>query len=1257
MNTSSIFPICYDPIQEMQFKGLHWIEASAGTGKTYTLSSLMVRIFLKDYLPNQVIATTFTRAAAAELKSRIRARLQETKQYFDACLDLSQPEILKKIEQEQDPLLKHVLQEHHLKVDYASSRLQLVIAQLDELFVGTLDSFSQKMLREFAFESGKIERADITDQASVYTEQLVHDVLREWIQAQPQHVVDYMLLCGRLKSATEYVGLVGTSLNFASAKIQGIEQVQLEVQDLEVALQHLATIDLTQIEELKEYYDGQYSFNFSHYVAGSDKKKLHPLFTVTLPKLIEMLQHNPLEQYFNLHLSDGFNEVLGLYLTSEGKPRSAIFNKAKAPCTPDVQDAFFDHPVIRKIKAVADAKLQFESQIDLVDTNLKFYLVQQVKQRLPQLLQQKGETTFAQQIRTLAEALHGERGQRFAQFVHTRYPLILVDEFQDTNQDQDDMLSQIWRNPKWYARGCMIMVGDPKQAIYGFRGGDMLTYNNARDDVLKKQGRIYSLRQNHRSVKELVSVVDELFQRHTNFGEQVTYHPVIAGSRPHPALIDRQQANPAPLRWITVAHDQDESIQIAWKIRDLLNQGISGELYFDHPTGKLALQADDIAILSTSHKLLDQVQYELERIGIRVNRSSKRSVFRGFLAQDVAAILTAILHPFDEAKVKRALLTRLLGYNLQQLIELEQQGLGQFIYDFDCIREMWVNKGFLTAWSYCLNLFKVWENLVAKQSFDNERHVVNLRHLTELLSRQSERHQGAYMLYYWYLQQVESPGERDWEVERKLSNAAGVKLMTIHQSKGLEFKVVFLMSADRPPKPDKSALVFATQEEQGIEQRVIAIKHKDMDATATQQHRERRLAELNRLWYVALTRASYRVYAMLKQPEPPKEDVKSKKPSAPKADGLNVWRLKASVCSQTQQIAAQFSTEEAPMLNLPQALELQQIQDVVIEAADFPVRRFYPRTKTSFSGLAQHLPSTSPRDSLVVMAEAQAAAADEINQEPVEAIELAQPIAWIKANFQRGTQAGSFLHKLFEYIDFQASRDRIADEVKRRFHNDKEFNSDMLLADLVAKLHQADVQNMAQEAEVFELMTDWLMQVLHTPLHQDFCLSALAVDGYLSEFPFYLAMADQRLLLPAIQQLFNDAGRPIQGLNEANSARYLTGSIDLVYFDGQRYHIADYKSNYLGADQQDYALSHIENNMTQSSYWLQAGLYLVALHRYLGSNMQGYDIRQHLGGASYLYLRGMNGEVGQGVCHWQPEADFILQLDEILGYFDLKKSN
>ena len=186
------------PAIDLSLNGIHLIEASAGTGKTWTLSTLMVRFIVEgEFLTRQIIATTFTRAAAAELKSRIRARLLETQQYIDQCLkqSLDQRALAEKITQLQDPLLKHILQEYRLKLDYASSRLKLVIAQLDELFVGTLDSFSQKLLREFSFESGKIERANITDQASVYTEQLVHDVLREWIQAQPQHVVDYMLLC------------------------------------------------------------------------------------------------------------------------------------------------------------------------------------------------------------------------------------------------------------------------------------------------------------------------------------------------------------------------------------------------------------------------------------------------------------------------------------------------------------------------------------------------------------------------------------------------------------------------------------------------------------------------------------------------------------------------------------------------------------------------------------------------------------------------------------------------------------------------------------------------------------------------------------------------------------------------------------------------------------------------------------------------------------------------------------------------------
>lgn len=191
---------------------------------------------------------------------------------------------------------------------------------------------------------------------------------------------------------------------------------------------------------------------------------------------------------------------------------------------------------------------------------------------------------------------------------------------------------------------------------------------------------------------------------------------------------------------------------------------------------------------------------------------------------------------------------------------------------------------------------------------------------------------------------------------------------------------------------------------------------------------------------------------------------------------------------------------------------------------------------------------------------------------------------------------------------------------------------------------------------LLNLMHDWVHDILATPIRADFALAQLEVKQYLSEFPFYLSLTDAPLQIRQIHQLFLEHDMVMSDFNEAKSARYLTGSIDLVYFDGQRYHIADYKSNFLGPDQQHYSAEAIQQNMSQSSYWLQAALYLVALHRYLSANMQTYSIQQHLGGATYLYLRGMNGQVQQGVYHWQPDSEFIEKLDQILGYFEQKKS-
>ncbi|WP_368678123.1 UvrD-helicase domain-containing protein [Acinetobacter lactucae] len=1220
--------VSYQPIIDIEFSGLHLIEASAGTGKTYTLSSLMVRIFLEKYLPRQVIATTFTRAAAAELKSRIRARLVETYRYLDAKRSFTEQELLTQAEQEPDLLLQHILKNFATRIAYACERLKLVIDQLDELFVGTLDSFSQKLLREFAFESGKIERAQITDDAKTYSRQLIHDVLREWIQSQPQTVIDALYLAGELKSVDSFVKLVEDSLNFSSAHFKLPEKPTIQFEQL-AQLKQLATeIDISLLEP---YYqlDGEHYKHVSGTVFRNGA--FNRLFSECLPQLLQVLKQSDIILVFDGSLA-AQRELVFKFLGQIADQK--VFKK----CPAEISDGFYQHPCIQQIQQLFGVLKNYAEQFDQLHIYLKAYLCVEVKKRLPQVLQNKGETTFSQQIRTLSEALKGEQGQRFAVFVQARYPLILVDEFQDTNQDQDDMLASIWRHPERYKKGCMIMVGDRKQAIYGFRGGDMLTFLNAYKDIQAKHGREYKLIHNHRSVADLVEVVDALFQRQIDFGEEVQYDPIRAGTRPHPVLIEQNNHNPHPLRWLMLKDKETEAQQVAWKIRDLLNQSHAGQLYFQKDAQTQTLNEDDIAVLSRNHDGLDKVQFELERLGIRVNRPSKRSVFDCSIAQDVGALLTAILHPYNEAKVKRALISRLFAMDLKQLLQLEQtaEGLSQFMTGFDTIRELWSAQGFLVAWQQCLIQFDIWQNLVAAQSKDNERVVVNLRHLTEILSQHSEKYSGAQNLYHWYLKQLRSPLDRDWELERKLSSEAGVQLMTIHQSKGLEFKIVFLLGADKPFRENNKTLNFSTQDivkpdsNQTLTQRVVAIADKTyLNEIELKQHEERALAEQNRLWYVALTRASHRVYALL-------QDADGKSVS-----GLAFWKNRA------EPFQHRCCTDEMVLEQIPQAIHLTKQTSVIeIQAKRFPEQRFYSRGKTSFSYLAQHLKHKAGTDLLASQSNDAVLAEDELDLiHTAEAIS-AQPIDWIKNNFPRGTLAGNFLHEIFENIDFQCSDDWVI-EIRRRFKND--YSS--LWQDLLIKYNESFPEEEDAENLLYQSVAEWLKDILRTPLYQGFRLNQLQQDQYLSEFPFYLALSDRVLAMTRIQQLFAEYGLNMPELLEARSARYLNGSIDLVYFDGQRYHIADYKSNYLGDDLADYRSDSIAQSMSLASYWLQAGLYLVALHRYLQVKMQDYQIEQHLGGATYLYLRGMNGEAEQGYYYWEPSVEFILRLDAILGYF------
>lgn len=1209
-----------NPIADIKFSGLHWIEASAGSGKTFTLSALMCRVLLESHLPSEVVATTFTRAATAELKARIRSRLIDVSRSFEKRREFTPEQNLAYAEEikSSDVLFSTLLVKFASQVSYACERAKLVIDQLDLLFVGTLDSFSQKLLREFAFESGKIDRVEVTDNSKKYTHQIVHDTLRAWIEQQPLHIVELLYGSGALKSPEQYIKIVEDSLNFGSAELKQPGMPKIETQQIIDSAAHLKDFDASRFFEYSHV-------NGAHFatVSGSIFRptgKFSLIFDQAIPELLEIIERGDIGAIFGKGFDANFSVLKSL---AKNFRSEKIFT---GKCAADAKERFYADAELHAIVAIVEQLIALESEIGNLEAMLKYHLCVAAKEQLPAMLQGLSQTTFSQQIKTLLDALQGSNGEYFAEAVHEKYKVIIVDEFQDTNQDQDNALALIWRNKARLDKGCMIMVGDRKQAIYGFRGGDMLTFVNAHADVTRKKGCFYNLAHNHRSIPELVEVVDALFQQNPNFGDGVTYMPVTAGGREHPALIQGGVRNPHPLRWVSIKKGVDPHMQMAQQVIGLLKEAQAGELLIESGEDANPVSEEDIAIIAKSNEDLDKIQYELERSGVSVNRPSKRSVFDGATANDVAAIFSAIMSPFDEQKVRRAILSPMIGENLNSIAKLEAatDGLGKYIAEFSTIREIWLERGFLSAWQYLFDTFTVWQRVITSNGKESERVVVNLRHISEILAQQATNFSGAQALFQWFLRQVTNPSQREWEMERPLSSDSGVKLMTIHKSKGLEFKIVLLFKADSLLRDSFKTLNYSTKtvvdpkSKVEIQKRVIGVGTKDSyEQEELDQHKLRIEAENRREWYVALTRAVNRMYVFM-------HDEKGTSLS-----GVGYWKN-----------ASGFDHAYAshqPLLEGIQKYESAASMGLEVHGVDMPDKRFYPKQLSSFSELLQHLKPHEVQDFLV-QNHTPLLIEDESHKSVFAYTETAD-LPKINLNFPKGTVAGTYLHEVLDFVDLTSIESSGADIVKRMKNNYP------IVFNQVLEKYDMDTQQL-QEA-----MTTWFKDITEANIHDGFKLNTLKPKTYLSEMPFCMSMQDQYFDTSKIHDLLKFHGITIPQINRAEAVRYLVGTIDLVYQHQGMFYVADYKSNFLGASYRDYATEDLHKSMGQNSYYLQAIIYAVALHRYLKTRLSNYSISEHLGGSTYLFLRGMKSNHENGVFHWKPSEDLVLAMDDLLGNF------
>jgi len=1209
------------PALDLELFGMHLIEASAGTGKTWALSALIVRLLVERKLQTrQIVATTFTRAAAAELQDRIRKRIQEMWLLLQvAVTDLSRAQ--NKAAQDNDVLGLYLLAKLSAKEKQeASAQLKLALDTFDELFINTLDSFCQKILREFAFDTGQGEPRDISEQEEELKQQLIHDALRQWRSQQDPRLIEMLVLTNSITDIDDHANVVNTTMNFLSAQIAPVEDFGFDPEVLTTFQTQIQDVDwsgwLDIWQRAQPYYHG------GRILANNNE---------AFPTLVKLIQTMNLEDLLTIDESSPEMKLLSVF-----EDQKFNTNLKKDGFNADWMQVHLNSSQSQVVMDFVLMRRELSNSLKRAQSHLHHHISVYVRERLPDLLAELNETTFAAQMHSLAKALEGEAGQALAQQIRHRYPIALVDEFQDTNSDQDQVIELVYRQPLQQAitqnqfnksdpdTSCLILVGDPKQAIYGFRGGDIHTYLSAKEQV-NESGNVHALDQNQRSVAPLVQAVNAFFNENETLGDGVDYPEVSPAARNHAPLIDEGFENPTPLRFVQLIEETDELSQTANRIIELLKSSQEGRLQI----AEKEVLPQDIAVLAGSHRDLSTVEGYLQAAKIPVWRQSKTSVFRSSLTYDLAAIMQLMLSPYREDYFRRALSGLLIGKTLSELDALEDQSmeLAELQAAFAIDAQVWAKSGFLAAWQRIASRYGVWQRLASlgevregEMSQSGERHLVNLRHLIELLHRQSERHVGAHHLLAWLLRQIAKPSDRGDEVERPLPSHSGVQLMTIHGSKGLEFPIVFAVGI-KDKKEKAPDITFYLENEQ----RTLGFG--EADEALLEQHHEREKGESRRLLYVALTRAKYRQYLFLKFQ-------KTTKTKGIEPPSFNHWLPNG---------AADFAAQHPKLVcvesPIPKVSDWKytppysQVNELATRAISH--RQFKSWGMTSFSALVRDVEPAK----LLAAVDLPEYGEDELLEESQNHPLLNLPLeredfkaleeSDVRFTFQRGANGGNCLHQILEYMD-------------PRFD---ETNPEKWTNTFAKQMKNFGIPAIEPDA-----LVPWFKDILDAPLPRGATLASLKFNARVRELEFHLFLQNERIDGDAIVRRLAEAGIPVPNFNKTQAIRYLKGFIDLVYEHDGQFYVADYKSNYLGDSIESYTVAAMQDSMTHSGYWLQAMLYMVAIHRYLKVRKADYQIEKHLGGAVYLYLRGMSAATDQtGIVHWQPDPQLVLGVDALLG--------
>ncbi len=1162
-----------DPLS-LPLCGERLIEASAGTGKTFTIAALYLRLLLglggENAFPRplgveELLVVTFTEAATEELRGRIRANIHELR---IACIrNLSK-----------NPLLQSLLSEIEDK-QLAARTLLLAEQQMDEAAIFTIHGFCQRMLSLNAFESGMLFEQQLLEDESLLRRHACADFWRRHCYPLPKLVAQAM--------SEEWSGPEAL-LRDINSWLQG-EQPQLKQPpaDNETLLARHEKI-IAAIDSVKAQWRaaaGELASLIGD--SGVDKRSYS---SKHLPNWLEIVGQWAQLETTSYQLPDALAKFAQSTLEEKTKkgevPRHSLFSAI---------DALLAEPLTLRDLVIARAMAEIR------------YIVQQEKKR-------RGELGFDDMLSRLDEALHQPGGEALAEAIRGRFPVAMIDEFQDTDPQQYRIFRRLYIKQPQTA---LLLIGDPKQAIYAFRGADIFTYMKARHEVSAH----YTLDTNWRSAPAMIDGVNTLFQQVDNpfLFRQIPFLPVKSAPRNSGLRFTvRGESQAAMKLWLQPGegtgvsdYQQAMATQCARQIRDWLTAGQRGEALLWTGETSRKLQASDMTILVRSRGEAAIVRDALGALNIpSVYLSNRDSVFATPEARELLWILQAVLAPEIETAMRSAIATSMLGLDALDIESLNKDELAwdRLVEEFFNYRELWLKRGVMPMLRALITARHIAENLLATPG--GERRLTDILHISELLQEAAGEMESEHALVRWLAQRIADPDSNASSQQLRLeSDKHLVKVVTIHKSKGLEYPLVWLPFVANY-RPQSSGLYHDRTT-------FTSLLDLSNDAESLGLAEEERLAEDLRLLYVALTRSVWHCSLGV---APLFRGTRAKKGASDlhlSALGYLLQKGEALDAEGLRQVLDALNSEAIEVETLPPGEDTPWQPEVNV-LPELTARRLHRRIAdnwrvTSYSGLQQH--GSSRVLDLVPRLDV-----DAVGEAPEQSEPLLTP-----HTFPRGASPGTFLHSLFEGIDFT-----------------QPVNDEWVAEQLTA-------QGFGEEWR--PVVSGWLEQVLAAPLNETgVALNLLSPKEKQVELEFYLPIEHelQAEHLDALIRHYDPLSAGCPPLDFRQVKGMLKGFIDLVFRWQGRYYLLDYKSNWLGEDSSAYTREAMAGAMQSHRYDLQYQLYTLALHRYLRHRMAGYDYQQHFGGVIYLFLRGVEqGKPEQGIFATRPGVELVEAMDAL----------